>query len=148
LSILAGMEKDKLLVGSDEVVLHVTTGALLAAEVRLPPGGGPPALHRHDPEEIYRVDHGALVLYVEDEDGELQRVAAGPGDVVHIPGGRPHTVRNESAEPASAYVVFSPGAQMERFLRAAAALGADGPPAVDDLLALAARHGVETTRPL
>ncbi len=142
------MKKDKLLVGTDEIVLHVTTDALLAAEVRLPPGGGPPALHRHDPEEIYRVDQGSLVLYLEDEDGEVQRVAAGSGDVVHIPGGRPHTVRNESGEPASAYVVFAPGAPMERFFRAATALAADGPPAVDDLLAVAARHGVEMTRPL
>jgi mannose-6-phosphate isomerase-like protein (cupin superfamily) len=142
------MEKDKLLVGSDEIVLHVTTEGLLAAEVRLPPGGGPPALHRHDPEEVYRVERGALILYVEDEDGELDRIAAGPGDVVHIPGGRPHTVRNESREPATAYVVFAPGAQMERFFRAAAELAADGPPAIDDVLALAARHGVEVTRPL
>lgn len=142
------MEKDRLLVGTDEVVLHVATDALLAAEVRLPPGGGPPALHRHDPEEIYRVERGALSLYVESEDGRLDRIAARPGDVVHIPAGRPHTVRNESGEDATAYVVFAPGAPMERFFRAAAALAADGPPTMDDVLALAARHGVEITRPL
>ena len=142
------MEKDKLLVGSDEIVLHVTSEWLLAAEVTLPPGGGPPALHRHDPEEVYRVERGALTLYVEDEDGALDRIAAGPGDVVHIPGGRPHTARNESGEPATAFVVFAPGARMERFFRAAAALAVDGPPAMDDVLALATRHGVEITRPL
>jgi mannose-6-phosphate isomerase-like protein (cupin superfamily) len=139
------MKKDKMLVGSDEIVLLVTTDALLAAEVRMPAGGGPPALHRHEPEEVYRVERGVLTLYVEDEHGELDRIAAGPGDVVHIPAGRPHTVRNESGEEATAYVVFAPGAPMERFIRAAAALAADGPPAMD---ALAARHGVEMTRPL
>jgi mannose-6-phosphate isomerase-like protein (cupin superfamily) len=132
LSILAGMEKDKLLVGSDEVRLRVTSDALLAMEVRMAPGGGPPGLHRHDPEEIYRVECGTLTMYVGDE-----RRVAGPGDVVHIPGGVAHTIRNESDAEASAYVVFAPGAPMERFVRAAAALEPGG-----DVAALAARHGI------
>jgi len=143
------MKKDKLLVGSDEIVLHASSEALLAGEVRMPPGGGPPALHRHAPDEVYRVERGTLVVYLDDEDGsELRRVAAGPGEVVHIPGGTPHTVRNESGAEAEAYVVFAPGGPMERFVRAAAALAADGPPAIADVLALAGRHGVEITRPL
>jgi oxalate decarboxylase/phosphoglucose isomerase-like protein (cupin superfamily) len=138
------MNKDKILVGSEEAILHVTTEALLAMDVRMPPGGGPPALHRHDPEEIYRVDRGTLTLYVEDADGEIERHVAGPGDVVHIPGGRAHTVRNESGEEATALAVFSPGAPMERFFRAAAAVESR-----DDLPALAAEHGIEfTTRSL
>jgi mannose-6-phosphate isomerase-like protein (cupin superfamily) len=132
------MEKDKLLVGSDEVRLCATSDALLAMEVRMAPGGGPPFLHRHDPDEIYRVERGALTLYVEDVHGEVERHAAGPGAVVHIPAGRAHTVRNESDEDATAYVVFAPGAPMERFFRAAAALDSG-----DDLPALAARHGIE-----
>ena len=79
----------------------------------------------HDPDEIYRVDRGTLTIYLEDGDGAVLRRPAGPGDVVHIPGGRPHTVRNESGEEASAYVVFSPGEPMERFMRAAAARAGD-----------------------
>jgi mannose-6-phosphate isomerase-like protein (cupin superfamily) len=126
------MGKDKLLVGSDEVRLRVTSDALLAMEVRMAPGGGPPGLHRHDPEEIYRVERGTLTMYVGDE-----RRVAGPGDVVHIPGGVAHTIRNESDVEASAYVVFAPGAPMERFVRAAAALEPGG-----DVAALAARHGI------
>jgi mannose-6-phosphate isomerase-like protein (cupin superfamily) len=128
------MKKDKLLVGSDEVQLCVTSDALLAMEVRMAPGGGPPFLHRHDPEEIYRVERGTLTIHWEDD----ERRAAGPGDVVHIPSGRAHTVRNESDEEATAYVVFAPGAPMERFMRAAAALESG-----DDIVALAARHGIE-----
>lgn len=134
--------KDKLLVGSDEIVLRVTSTALLAADVRIPPGGGPPALHRHDPEEVYRVERGELAIYTL-QDGAVLRHAAGPGDVVHIPGGQPHTVRNESGAEVAAYVVFSPGAPMERFVRAAAGLEPGG-----DVLALAARHGVEIMDPL
>jgi mannose-6-phosphate isomerase-like protein (cupin superfamily) len=136
LSILAGMEKDKILVGKDELRFRATSDALLAIEVRIGPGGGPPFLHRHGPEEIYRVERGTLTVYLEDE-----RRSAGPGDVVHIPAGRAHTVRNESDEDATAYVVFTPGAPMERFFRAAAALDSGG-----DLPALATRHGIEMVR--
>jgi mannose-6-phosphate isomerase-like protein (cupin superfamily) len=130
---------DTLSVGTDELTFRVTSaesdGALLAVEVRLPAGGGPPVLHRHAAAEIYRVERGELTIYVEDD-----RIAAGPGAVVSIPGGRAHTVRNESASEAQAYVVFAPGTEIERFMRAAGALAEPDPAAV---LALAERHGIE-----
>jgi oxalate decarboxylase/phosphoglucose isomerase-like protein (cupin superfamily) len=134
----------RLKVGSDELTIRVTAaesgGALLAFEVRMPPGGGPPALHRHDPAELYRVERGEFALYIADADGSVSRYTAGPGDVVAIPGGREHTVRNESAAEGVAFVVFSPGGDFERFVRAAAVS--------DDPAALAAEHGIEMTRPL
>ena len=136
-------------IGTDEVTVRAssadTDGALLAVEVRLPPGGGPPAMHRHAPAELYHVQDGELVVYVEDADGVVRRTAAGPGTVVPIPGGHAHTVRNESGAAARAYVVFSPGAPMERFMRAAAALAA---PTMAAVLELAQRHGVEFTGPV
>lgn len=46
---------------------------------------------------------------------------------------------------ATACVVFSPGDEMEGFLRAADVLSGDGPPAPEAVLALAARHGIEIT---
>ncbi|MGI8781543.1 MAG: hypothetical protein ACR2L8_15495 [Solirubrobacteraceae bacterium] len=69
--------------------------------------------------------------------------------MVHIPGGRAHTVRNESDAEALAYVVFAPGTEIERFMRAAGALATDGAPSFADVLALAERHGIEmmTTAP-
>ncbi len=127
-------------VGSDEITLRVTSAALLVADVTLPAGGGPPALHRHAPEEVYRLERGELVIYREDDAGEVERIVTGPGDVVHIPGGRAHTIRNESGAPAEAHVAFAPGAEMEAFIRAAGALGEPTPEAV---LALAERHGIE-----
>ena len=134
-------------VGSDEVRVRVssgeTGGAMLAIEVHMGPGGGPPGLHRHAPEEVYRVDRGQLTVHLEDRRGEVQRIVADPGTVVHIPGGRMHTVRNESCEDASAYVVFTPGNEMERFLNAASRLAGAGPPEMADVLALARRHGIE-----
>jgi hypothetical protein len=57
----------------------------------------------------------------------------------------PDTVRNESDAEALAYVVFAPGREMERFMRAAGALSTDGPPTIDAVLALADRPGIEIT---
>jgi mannose-6-phosphate isomerase-like protein (cupin superfamily) len=122
---------ERLKVGTDEIAIHVSSDSLLAAEVTIPAGGGPPAMHRHRSEELYRVESGGLAIYVED-----RRIAAGPGSVTHIPGGVAHNVRNESDSPAHAYVVFSPGTEFEAFVRAAAANPAD-------VLALAQRHGIE-----
>jgi mannose-6-phosphate isomerase-like protein (cupin superfamily) len=142
---------DRLRVGSDEITFRVrgdeTGGALLALDVRLPAGGGPPPLHRHEPEEVYRLEHGQLAIYLEDEAGEVRRILAGPGDVVHIPGGRAHTVRNESGADALAYVVFTPASGFESFVRAAAQLAADGVPTSDEVMALAERHGIEIVGP-
>ena len=136
---------DRLQVGADELTFRVTSaqsdGVLLAIEVRLPAGGGPPALHRHAPAEVYRVERGELAIYVEDDAGEVERIATSPGAVVHIPAGRAHTVRNESDADAHAYVVFTPGTEIERFMRAAGALtDAAG------IVALAERHGIEMLR--
>ena len=143
------MTRELLQVGGDEVVLRVTSsesdGAFVAGEVRMGPGGGPPGLHRHAAAELYRVERGVLTMYVADEEGQVRRRAAGPGEVVAIPGGREHTIRNESCEDATALVVFAPGAQMEAFIRAAAALAAPGMAAAQ---ALAEQHGIEMTREL
>ena len=139
-------------VGGDTLTFRVTSeqsaGALTAAEVVMRPGGGPPMLHRHEPFEAYRVEHGELTFYLEDEYGVVQRAVAGAGEVVTIPGGREHTIRNESGHEASAFVLFAPGREMERFAREAGALALDGPAGMDDVLALASAHGIEMTRPV
>jgi mannose-6-phosphate isomerase-like protein (cupin superfamily) len=131
-----GRERVAFLLTSDE-----TGGDLLVLDVLMPPGGGPPMLHRHDPFELYRVRSGELAFYVEGVDGAVARTVGGPGAVVPIAGGRKHTIRNESGEPAEAVVAFSPGEPMERFGRAAAELEDPG-----EVLALAEAHGIEMTR--
>jgi oxalate decarboxylase/phosphoglucose isomerase-like protein (cupin superfamily) len=140
-------EPDEFAVGGDRVALRVTSaqsgGALLGAEVRIPAGGGPPALHRHSAFETYRVEAGELAFYVTGSAGSVTRSVAGPGETVAIPGGREHTVRNESNREAAAFVVFAPGLGMERFMRAVASAAG-----MDEVLALAAAHDVEITRPL
>jgi len=133
--------------GAEELRFRITAaetdGELVAVDVTMPPGGGPPMLHRHACTELYLVRGGAFAIYRQDAaGGTLERLEARAGDVVLLAAGVSHTVRNESAAPADAHVVFTPGDQMERFVRAAA-----GARSVDEVLALAARHGVEMTGP-
>jgi quercetin dioxygenase-like cupin family protein len=143
---------ERWLLGTDEVVVLATGaqtgGAIFAVEVRMPPGGGPPLMHRHEPGEVYHVLEGEFTFYVGDPGGEVRRVTATAGDVVPLAGGTPHTVRNESTSDAAAFVVHSPAAVMEGFCRAAAELAATGAPSMDRLLALAHENGVEMLGPV
>ena len=87
-------------------------------------------------------------LYVGDATGAVRRFTAGAGEVVPLAGGVPHMIRNESDADAVAFTVHAPGAPMEGFTRAAAALAADGPPSMEAVLAVAAEHGVELLGPV
>jgi mannose-6-phosphate isomerase-like protein (cupin superfamily) len=139
---------EHLVVGHDRIAIHLT-GDTLVADVVLPPGGGPPMLHRHASTEVYRVCDGELAIYRAQAGDAIERIVAGPGDVVVLPGNIEHTVRNESAAAAEAYVVFTPGEPAERFLRACARLAdAGGAPDIAEVLATAERHGVRITRPI
>lgn len=143
---------ERLRVGHEEIAFRITpdqgAGDVLALDVTLPAGGGPPALHRHAPAEIYLVVAGELAFYFGDGDA-ITREVAPAGAVVQIAAHQEHTVRNESGAEARAYVTFTGDvAGMHAFTRAAAALAASGEPDVEQVLALAAAHGVEITRPL
>ena len=58
------------MLGSDQITVLATfaqtNGALFAVEVRMPPGGGPPVMHRHAPGEIYYVTEGEFTFYTVD----------------------------------------------------------------------------------
>lgn len=125
-----------------------TGGTIFAVEMRMPPGGGPPVMHRHQPGEIFHVLEGEFTFYVGDPDGAVRRVTAAAGDVVPLAGGTPHTIRNESAADAVVFVVHSPAGPMEGFSRAAAAEAATGSPSMERVLELAQEHGVELLGPI
>ena len=148
----AADRRDEATVGRERITFELTTeqteGELAVFRVTIPPGGGPPMLHRHDPFELYRVHSGILAVYIEGKDGAVTRRVVGPGTVVPIDGGLEHTIRNESDREAEAVVVFSPGEPMERFARAAGRLGGDRKQSQDDVLALAQAHRIEITRPI
>jgi mannose-6-phosphate isomerase-like protein (cupin superfamily) len=104
-------------------------------------------MHRHDPGEVYLVQEGEFTFYIGGaDDPDRCRVVATAGDVVPLAGRTPHTIRNESTEDAVAFVVHAPGRPMEGFVRAVAAL--DGEPGMEDVLAVAARNGIELLGPV
>jgi mannose-6-phosphate isomerase-like protein (cupin superfamily) len=142
---------ERLRLGADEITVlassAATGGALLAVEVRMPPGGGPPLMHRHDPGEVYHVLEGEFTFYI-GQGPDAQRVTATAGDVVPLAGATPHTVRNESTAEAVAFVVHAPGAPFENFVRAVAAMAAGGSPDTAAVLAVAARNGIEMLGPI
>jgi len=143
---------ERIALGSDELCVLATSaqtgGALFAVTVRMPPGGGPPLLHRHAPGEVYHVLSGEFAFYIGRPDGTVHRLTAAAGQVVPLEGNTPHTVRNESDADALAFVVHAPGAPMEQFSRAAAALAATSEPTMDAMLVLAERHGIEMLGPV
>jgi mannose-6-phosphate isomerase-like protein (cupin superfamily) len=143
---------ERLRLGGDEITVLATCaqtdGALFAVGMRMPPGGGPPVMHRHEPGEVYHVLEGEFTFYVGDPAGSVRRTVATAGDVVPLAGGTPHTIRNESAADAVAFVVHAPGAPMEDFCRAVAALAAEGDPGMAAVLSVAARHGIELLGPV
>jgi mannose-6-phosphate isomerase-like protein (cupin superfamily) len=144
--------RERLTLGTEEVAVVAasaeTNGALFAIHLRMRPGGGPPVMHRHDPSEVYYVIEGEFTFYVQGHDGHVQRRTAKTGETVPLAGGTPHTVRNEAATDAVAFVVHTPGAPMEGFLHAAAALAASGQIGMEPVLAIAAQHGVELLGPV
>ena len=102
----------------------------------------------HDPGEVYYILDGEFAFYIGGFGTPVQRVTAGAGQVVPLAGGTPHTVRNESDADAVAFMVHAPAAPMENFSYAAAALAAEGSPSMEDVLAIAARHGIELLGPI
>jgi mannose-6-phosphate isomerase-like protein (cupin superfamily) len=139
-------------VGSELATVLATTretnGDLFAVELRMPPGGGPPVMHRHAPSEIYRVLSGEFTFYVTGSDGTTGRRVARAGETVTLAGNTPHTVRNESLEDAVALQVHAPGGPMEGFIRSAAALAADHTPTIEEVLAIAECNGIELLGPV
>ena len=73
------------------------------------PGGAKPHFHRTFSESFFVLD-GEVQLY----DGEQWRASV-PGDFVHVPEGGLHGFRNDSDDPASLLILFTPGAPREAY---------------------------------
>jgi len=146
------MIPDVLQVGSEQATVLTTSeetnGDLFAIELRMPPGGGPPVMHRHAPSEVYRIVSGEFAFYITGADGMTTRRVAYAGETVTVASNTPHTIRNESSEEAVAFHVHAPGSAMERFTRSAAQLAADHTPTLEEVLAIAERNGIELLGPV
>jgi mannose-6-phosphate isomerase-like protein (cupin superfamily) len=143
---------ERLRMGRDEIVVLAscdqTNGDIYAALVRMPPGGGPPVMHRHEPSEVYHVLEGEFAFYVGWPDRGVRRIPVRAGQVMPLAGGTPHTIRNESEADAVAFTVHSPGDAMEGFTRTAATMAATGETSLDAVLAIAKQHGIEMLGPV
>jgi mannose-6-phosphate isomerase-like protein (cupin superfamily) len=94
-----------------------TSGNLLVVEVNVPPGGGPPALHRHGYAEAFLFQEGEFeVSTVDEEDYALSTFRVTVGDTVSVPSMVWHNFKNVGADPGRFIAVHSP-AVMEDFMR-------------------------------
>lgn len=101
---------------SGNTVHYLATGAsthglfgLYRWEMGPKPSGPDPHYHRSISESFY-ILAGSVRIY----DGR-RWIDTGPGDFVHVPEGGIHAFRNESGEPATMLLHFSPGAPRESY---------------------------------
>ncbi|MGI5269831.1 cupin domain-containing protein [Nonomuraea sp. CA-218870] len=83
------------------------------------PGGAHAHFHRTITESFY-VLSGAVKLY-----NGKEWVEGTTGDFLFVPEGGVHGFRNESGEPASLLILFTPGAPREGYFEELAAIAAD-----------------------
>lgn len=97
-------------------------GEMLAFRCTLPPHGEGAPDHVHDEmTETFAVEHGRLSLRI---DG--RPVLLGPGEMIRIAAGIPHSFANATDEPCTFVTTATPGIGLERFLRTMYALAAAG----------------------
>jgi mannose-6-phosphate isomerase-like protein (cupin superfamily) len=98
-------------------------------------GGAQPHFHRTFSESFY-VLSGNVALY----DG-ASWVRASEGDFLYVPEGGVHAFRNDSGEPASMLILFSPGKPREGYFEELAEIARTGRQLSDDeWTELLARH--------
>jgi mannose-6-phosphate isomerase-like protein (cupin superfamily) len=93
-----------------------TSGKVLVLEVNVPPGGGPPVLHRHEYTEVFLFQEGEFELSTVDDDYAPSTFRVGAGDTVTIPSMAWHNFKNVGAASGRFIAVHSP-AVMEDFMR-------------------------------
>ncbi|HEX5415169.1 MAG TPA: cupin domain-containing protein [Chloroflexota bacterium] len=136
---------ERFFIFDDEVGIKVegdeTAGAYAMVTITVAPGGGPP-LHAHPGPETLVVLSGEFA-FTRREAGGVATLRAGPGAVVHAPGGAPHRFENVSATPSSLLCVFAPEtADFLRELGAAFPRGAES--SMETMLTLSAKSHIES----
>ena len=113
-------EEEHLLVGTDVTTIKAsgrhTAGDLLVLEGTVPPGGGPPVLHRHVSSEVFLFLEGEFEVSTVDDDHTLVTFEVSAGDSVSIPSMAWHNFKNVGSAPGRFLAIHSPAA-MEDFAR-------------------------------
>jgi quercetin dioxygenase-like cupin family protein len=128
-----------------KVPAEQTAGGFTMFESTTPPGGGPP-LHRHAPAETFYVLDGQYAF----RGADGSELTAQAGDTVHVPSREPHSYRNIGESMARLLTIFQPSGYENFFDEVGTpADGATepapmtGPPDIERLMKIAAKHGVE-----
>jgi mannose-6-phosphate isomerase-like protein (cupin superfamily) len=120
INVIRAEEGEHWLVGADVMTIRAsgrdTSGTLLILEVTVPPGGGPPVLHRHAYAESFRFLEGEFEISTLDADAALSTVSVGVGDTVSIPSMVWHNFKNVGGSPGRFIAIHSP-AVMEACIR-------------------------------
>jgi mannose-6-phosphate isomerase-like protein (cupin superfamily) len=116
-----------------------TGGLVTLGDARMPPRTPGPGRHSHSREdEAIYVTSGVLTVEV----GE-QRHQVGPGSLIWLPRGIPHTFANLSDEPVWAVGVITPSGLEKMFAEIAAHVAAlTGPPDPQAITAMYTKYGV------
>ena len=118
-----------------------TGGALAVIETRHATHSGPP-LHRHAEAEVFHVLEGRHLFEI---DG--QRIEAGPGDVVSVPGGAAHAFLALSEGPNRLMVLILPAFDPSAFFTELGEVMRAGEPDPAALAAFGKKWGVEFLGP-
>ena len=119
-----------------------SAGAYTLCEALEPPGWSA-ALHRHDTyDETHIICEGRYECQLGD-----QRLTLEPGDIMFVPRGTAHSVKNIGNSPGRELMISSPGGVFDAFIaEVARALGDAGRPNTGpgtDFRAIAAKYGIE-----
>ncbi len=105
-------EGQHMLLGADVITIKAasatTAESMLVFELRVPPGGGPPTLHRHGYSEVFYILEGELEVSTLDAGNRIQTAMLASGDTIAIPSMAWHTFKNRSVSPARLLIIHSP----------------------------------------
>lgn len=107
-----------------------------------PPGGGPPPHWHTRQDEWFHVLEGRVAFW---KDGGWSE--AGPGASVFIPRGAPHTFKNVGETPLKMLIHVAPSGFEDFYAEAAVEFNRPEGPAMPEIIAIAARHGIEFLPP-
>jgi quercetin dioxygenase-like cupin family protein len=102
----------------------------------VPPGGGPP-LHVHNvDDEFFIIVEGRYNFLIAGAWTEV-----GPGAVVYLPRGTPHTFKNMGDKPSRHWAILNPSGFETFYARCAEVFAAPGPPDFARIGAISQEHG-------
>ena len=113
-------EGEHYLVASDVITIKAsgpnTSDRFVLIEVRVRPGEGPPAMHRHFYSEAFYVLSGEFEFITTDSAGEITRHCIAEGDTIALPSMAWHNFKNISSITGRLLSFHSPSG-MEHFAR-------------------------------